>query len=98
MTGPSIPQAEVDALATGFSTLVRAHLADSLDAIRARNLEPKYLGCCATHDFCGANTLMADAFRTVVGRDVDLESARDTDLWNAAWDLAKLQEFREHQP
>lgn len=91
----SIPQPEVDAVATAFSALVRVHLADALETIRERNRQPKYLGCCATHDFCDANEVMAEAFTKTTGRAIDLNSQRDTDLWNAAWDQAKAAEFRE---
>src|SRR5262249_10322342 len=63
-----------------------------------RNATPEYdkTSCCASHDFCDANLVMADAFEEHVGRavhvaDDDPFAEHDTDLWNAAWESARPQ-------
>jgi hypothetical protein len=48
---------------------------------------------CASHDYVDANMLMAEAFCLVVGRDVDLQNQQDVELWNKAWDHAKVEDF-----
>ena len=48
---------------------------------------------CHTHDHCDANALMADAFRTVIGRDPAPDSDVDQELWNDAWAIAKAADF-----
>lgn len=54
------------------------------------NATPEYgAGICASHDFCDANMTMARAFYDVVGRDPDMDSDADIDLWNRAWSIAK---------
>ncbi len=40
---------------------------------------------CHSHDYCDANEYMAEAFRGVVGREIDLQSDEDSGLWAAAW-------------
>ncbi len=54
-----------------------------------RNKLPAYAGCCATHDFCDANEVMATAFKEVTLREADTTSDGDLDLFNAAWNIAK---------
>ena len=55
--------------------------------------------CCATHEFCDANMLMHAAFVKTFDRDpLDGPDSSgmtqaDTDLWNAAWAVAKAAEF-----
>ena len=79
-----------------FSRIVREELAEHLDEIRARNASPAYSGgVCATHDFCDANELMADAFKAATGRDARPELESDARLWSRAWGLAKAREFRD---
>ena len=46
---------------------------------------------CASHDHCDANEYMAFAF-TLTGRDSDPDTV-DRDLWSAAWETAKTNEF-----
>ena len=51
-------------------------------------------GICHSHDVTDANEVMADAFRAVMGREIDLQSDADGTLWNVAWDMAKRAEFK----
>lgn len=77
----------------------RAFSRDEMRQIKAQNREyeesDRYRGCCATHNFCDANDLMANAMRTlgfadpVSHSDDDAASDAACDLWNAAWALAK---------
>jgi Tfp pilus assembly protein PilV len=66
------------------------------------NATPEYAGCCASHDFCDANGVMAEAFAACgVKTFVDCspeesegpEYAAAVDLWNRAWDAAKAAGF-----
>ena len=45
---------------------------------------------CHSHDFCDANMVMEDAFKSLFGKD---SGDDDIHLINAAWDEAKLYEF-----
>lgn len=82
-------------LANEFSRIVKRDLSDKLFEINLRNKEQSYIlsNCCATHDFCDANELMAEAFKTVVGTEIDLQNDVHLDLWNNAWNIAKQAEF-----
>lgn len=98
MTNPtprSMSSANITALASAFSVIVRRDLADNLDEITKRNWSEKYSksGACATHDFCDANMLMAEAFESVMGRKLDGNSDDDMALWNTAWSIAKTMGF-----
>ena len=67
---------------------------------------PNYdYGSCASHDFCDANIVMADAFEQHAGRPVwlpcdaeegtctEAECDADLALWNDAWGIAKASGF-----
>jgi hypothetical protein len=81
-------------LAHAFSALVRqSFTAAQLDEINRRNALPEYVNACATQDFSDANMIMAEAFESIAGHEVDGNSDDDTDLWNAAWDKAREAHF-----
>lgn len=82
-------------IADAFRRAIAEDLGTDIAAeIDERNATPEYAdGCCATHDFCDANMVMAEAFEAVTGRGPDVSSAEDTNLWNAAWDIARTQGF-----
>lgn len=69
--------------------------------INNRNARPDYVGCCATHDFLDANMAMLAAFEEVAGRELatisetatDEEKGADSNLFNAAWTLARAACF-----
>ena len=99
-----LPTAEV--LADAFSAALRDELHEGIiDTIVERNRTPEYAGCCASHDFCDANMVMDAAIEGILGHglfeDPRLYDEEDgltqegTDLWNAAWDLAKEREFKQ---
>jgi hypothetical protein len=63
-----------------------------------------YEDCCATGNYCDSNMAMLEAFVLGVGRDFNLilddespeNMARheaDCELWNAAWDMAKKNQY-----
>ena len=60
--------------------------------VQRRNRMPEYkeTGSCASHDFCDANMVMADAMKEF-GYDEDaiLNDSKVIDLWNSAWAYAK---------
>lgn len=52
---------------------------------------------CASHDYCDANMAMNEAMESLDIAVFDKEgsiSDQATDIWNAAWDIAKANEFR----
>ena len=83
----------VEKLAEEFSRIVRKELAEHLDEILERNRTLFSKSCCATHDFCDANMLMAEAFSEVVGSGIDMGNDDEVKLGNAAWHMAAQNEF-----
>jgi len=51
-----------------------------------------YEGCCASGDFCDSNMAMDEAFQSF-GVEIDIQDDAQTALWNAAWDMAKANDF-----
>lgn len=81
-------------LANAFIKVVEYNLtAPQIEQVVKLNKTFDYISCCATHDFCDANELMAEAFKTVVGTEIDLQNDVHLDLWNNAWNIAKQAEF-----
>lgn len=90
-----------DELARKFAASMLEDLgAEVLADCIALNKTPEYADCCATHDCCDSNMVMNDAFESF-GID-PLEhgyteeggmSQEVVDLWNAAWELAKTNNF-----
>lgn len=81
-------------LAYAFARALRAELTeDQMAEAIALNAGEANPSICHSHDFCDANIVMAEAFRAVVGRDIDLQSDADCALWGEAWDLAKRGKF-----
>jgi hypothetical protein len=79
------------AIAAAFSAIVRAELSGYMPEIIAKNAA--YGDACATHDYCDANMLMADAFEIAMGRSANIQNQTDLDLINAAWGAAKQSDF-----
>lgn len=52
-----------------------------------------YHHICATHDFCDPNQSMIDAFKSITGREPDVQSDEDNLYINTSWSLAKANEF-----
>lgn len=77
-----------------FAKIVRRDLGENLAEIVRRNFTDEYDSCCATHDFCDANELMAEAFKGVMGRDAEADSDPDSFIWNLAWSEARGSDFR----
>jgi hypothetical protein len=83
----------VISLSDKFSALVRAELAEHMPVIIQRN-KTAPAGVCATHDFCDANEIMAEAFLDQLGHAPDGDCENDTALWNAAWDMSLQNSFQ----
>ena len=81
-------------LARFFAALVRAEFsAETLSRIVELNQTPRYRGCCATHDFCDANSLMYGAFCALHFREPDPACEDDVKNMNLAWDVARESGF-----
>lgn len=81
-----------NALAVAFSRIVQRDLKPHLPEIIARN-KVGHPGACATHDFCDANELMAEAFKEFTGREPDCADEKDAALWSGAWNAAYAASF-----
>lgn len=83
-----------ESLARKFSAIMRDWLTPQqmAEVIRLNKTEA-YLGACATHNYCDSNMAMAEAFESVIGREPDVSSDSDCDMWNHAWDIAQENEF-----
>lgn len=82
---------DTNKLACKFSTIIRDWLSPSeMSLVIARNLDTRWIGGCATHDFCDANEAMAEAFLDLTGRDMGTD---DIDDINKAWAIARQSSF-----
>ena len=85
---------DVNLIADHFQAYLLVEIGlDNACEVDRRNATPEYAGACASHDFCDANMPMAAAFEAVTGREPDVASQADADLWNAAWNIAKARGF-----
>jgi len=75
---------EFVAILTDWLTGYEMHL------IRHFNATPAYAYSCASHNFCDANMAMATAFDALTDCAFDLDDQAHVDLFNAAWDYAKI--------
>lgn len=78
-----------------FAANVRRDLGEHLEEIVRRNFTDAYETCCATHDFCDSNELMAEAFKDTLGREARVDDDVDTFIWNIAWSEARGSDFKE---
>jgi len=82
----------IDELADSFAELLREQLspADFAEMKRRNEKDPAYAGSsCASHDFCDANEVMAEAWEEVVGPPINSDDEAETRLWAAAWERAR---------
>ncbi len=94
MMSVTTPVETSEAVAKTFARIVRESFdKDQMVEVNARNATPEYESCCATHDFCDANELMAEAFVEILGRDPEVCDEADCLVWNKAWTLAKENGF-----
>lgn len=95
MTNNSTGAEPTDGLAAELAAVFAAALAEALSAedwqeMRRRNATADYpAAVCASHDFCDANDVMAEAFKRVTGHSPRPWSDDDSALWSRAWLAAK---------
>jgi len=85
-----------EVLAAAFARHLRGDLNEETmaEVARRNREEPEYRGnICASHDFCDANMPMADAFESLFGREPELNSDADLNIWAEAWKMAKAKGF-----
>lgn len=76
-------------VAKAFSKLLAEDLGEeTMRQVVERNRTPEYRDVCASHDFCDANEVMTEAMEAH-----GLDPFKNVDLWSAAWDEAKQNEF-----
>ena len=90
-------ESRVQRLSVRFSELLREGLsAVEMAEVLSKNANEQNAQVCHTHDFLDANQVMLDAIADLGFRDLDLaEPLSDASiaLWNAAWNLAKSNNF-----
>jgi len=85
------PQATPQTIASEFVNVLNDWLTGyEMDLIRSHNATPAYAHSCASHNFCDANMAMATAFDALTDCAFDLDDQAHVDLFNAAWDYAKI--------
>lgn len=94
----------VNKLAIAFSNILKSWLTEEemKEVIRINSL-PGMEKLCQSHEYCDANMAMNEAFMQVMGRSFVFyddekpetlkQNEEDTDFFNAAWDLAKSNQF-----
>lgn len=81
-------------LAKQFSVdLLKCIGAESMARVVTKNKTAEYTDACASHDYCDANMVMIDSWRTIMKRGHRMNSDDDLSLWNNAWTLAKQNSF-----
>lgn len=87
----------VENIAEEFAKQLKAEVGNAnMRHIVAKNYQVDYRGCCASHDYCDSNMVMADAFEEITGREPDDNSEthpEDWSMFNEAWEIAKIQDF-----
>jgi len=102
--GGIIDKEKVKELAIAFSKQLRKDIsAEDMIEVNRRNKTPEYVGACATHDFIDPNQTMLDVFEPVTGHefvffngdkpDTEKQFDADSSLMDAAWNLAKHNDF-----
>ena len=82
-------------LANIFSSLLHEYLTtEQITQVNIDNLkedgEPLI---CHSHDYIDANEVMAEAWRSIFGFEIDLQNNEMCSLWGEAWSAAKAAEF-----
>lgn len=82
----------VNRLAQAFLRALHEEIGlDNLREASARNQAQKARNICHSHDFCDANMVMADAWQQLTHCEVDVACQSQRDIWNQAWDAAKVE-------
>ena len=86
-----------DRIALRFASVIREWLneAELAEVNRLNNLEMSP-HVCHTHDFCDANMAMDEAFRKE-GLEVNLGDYAFGRIWDAAWNIARVEGFAERE-
>ena len=84
-------EAQVSALSKMFLYDLLAQIGlEQMREVAAANLAEPDPAICHSHDVCDANVVMAQAFESLMRVQVDIRSASQAQLWNAAWSQARL--------
>lgn len=83
---------QIEKLAKEFSRILWRDIGhDNMQAVILENKEDT--NCCATHNFIDSNMAMLEALINCEGKYDDNLFTEFSDLMNAAWDIAKANEF-----
>ena len=85
------PLATSETVGDEFVAILSNWLTDyEMDLVVHYNATPAYVQSCASHNFCDANMAMLAAFEDTTNCEFDLDDQGHVDLFNAAWDYAKI--------
>ena len=77
-----------------FSSILLIDLGiDVMREVVEKNSTEEYDGVCASHDYCDANLVMAEAFNKICRREAEIDSEEDSYWWGEAWNYAKVNNF-----
>jgi len=85
----------IDALAREFSRNLKSVLSsEEMKDVVQKNKAEVTVGICHSHDYCDANMVLHNVF-VKHGMDIADEGGRERwgVAWDAAWDLAKSNDF-----
>ncbi len=80
-------------LAQEFSHELQGELSADIFKVIDRNSHEPHSTSCHSHDFLDANEVMAKAFKSVTGEEINLQSDFDKWIWGLAWGHAKVNAF-----
>ena len=78
-----------------FSRLTDILSEYEMSEVKRLNALPDYKFSCASHDFNDSNMVMLAAFEDLAECEFDLDNQAHVDLFNAAWDYAKINHLTE---
>lgn len=97
---------QIETLAVEFSKVLHEWLGSDMKEVVRINHTTQYKGkeACASHNYCDSNMAMNEAFEKVMGRkyiffdddkpETEKQNEEDTNLCNAAWSLARTNQFK----
>lgn len=91
-----LPLITPEALANSFGEILTSwHTPEQMEEVNRLNKTNEYSGgSCASHNYFDANEAMVQAFKIVTGKEINFQSDIDIELINAAWNIARENNFQ----
>ncbi|MDQ6960647.1 MAG: hypothetical protein Q9M27_06400 [Mariprofundaceae bacterium] len=86
---------KVEQISKAFSDLLTEEIGlMNMDSVIIENSEPDAdPATCASHSYCDSNMVMLAAYESIMGTVADFQEDAVVDYWNAAWSMAKKNDF-----